>query len=166
MMAQKPSILKHLVSPRLCLCTYMSVCFSCCFVDAHCAQRSKRTFPAAVNFTDLYHVLHSVVNYRSVLVLVQSESVIDVWLSGARLTRSSHFNYFWMWLWNGSECVCVCLWLSVTFWHSLPECRVREWAVGRSEVKESTKRVMPKTLLKLMWAAHNLKSKHEASSSN
>lgn len=122
---------------------YMGICFRCCFVEALCAQRSEQTFPAAVNFTHLYHVLHGVENCRSVLVMPQTEFVIDVWLSGATLTCPSYFNYFWMWLWSGSGC--VCLWLSITFWHSLSECRLREWAV-RSEVKESTKRVIPKSL--------------------
>lgn len=38
-----------------------------------------------------------------------------------------------MWLWR---CVCVCV--SVTFWHLVLECRVREWAVRRSRFKEGS----------------------------
>lgn len=57
---------------------YMGICFRCCFVEALCTQRSEQTFPAAVNFTHLYHVLHGVENCRSVLVMPQTEFVIDV----------------------------------------------------------------------------------------
>lgn len=93
-------------------------CFSCCVVDAHFPQGSKWTFSAAVNFTHLYHVLYSVVNCHSVFTTVQTEFVIDVWLSGARLTRLSYFNYFWMWLWSGFG------------WASLALCHILTFAVG------------------------------------
>lgn len=54
----------------------LSVVISRDLADGH--RPHKRIFPAALSFTRLYHVLHRVVNYHSILLMVQTEFMIDV----------------------------------------------------------------------------------------
>lgn len=64
----------------------------------------NENFPAAVNFTRLYHVLHSVVNCHSAS---SADWFLFWWMFDSRVWdwhARLYFNYFWMWLrsWFGS----------------------------------------------------------------